>query len=67
MSLARFYLFMWAACLPMQVSAIEHDDIPSLEMLEFLAEWSVEDQAWLDQETEIKVERDDSKVEVEDE
>ncbi len=63
MSPVRFYLFVLILSSPVLVLAGD-DEMPSLELLEFLAEWSAEDQAWLDQEAEA---RDALQVEVEDE
>ena len=38
--------------------------VPSLEMLEFLADWSAEDQAWLDDSVEQEQDGDPRSVEV---
>jgi len=43
------------------VIAEEVADSPSLELLEFLGEWSAEDQAWLDQQTPAEPKQDESK------
>ncbi len=63
MSPVKFCLLVLILSLSARVLA-GGDEMPSLELLEFLAEWSEEDQAWLDQETEV---RDALQVEVEDE
>lgn len=45
------------------VAQADEDNTPSLEMLEFLADWSVEDQAWLDEK--VMQEQDGEQVSTE--